>query len=94
MMTWREFLRSLRSGPYTSVGSYPLFWLCSDGETLSHAACLEHAAQIARAIRDGSSDGWRVVACDANYEDPAMFCAHTGERIESAYAEDHATTLR
>ena len=83
------FMGTLR-GKYTSYGCYPLFWLCSDGETLSYEVCRANAARIARSIRDGSNDGWRVVACDANWEDPAMYCAHTNERIESAYAEDHA----
>jgi hypothetical protein len=81
------FLWTLRDGKYAS-GSYPKFWLVSDGETLSYAACLANCGTIARAIRDGSRDGWRVVACDVNWEDPAMFCADTGERIESAYSED------
>ncbi len=84
------FIHSLRGGRYTSHGSYPLFWLASDGETLSFEACEANAGRIARSIRDGSNDGWRVVACDVNWEDPSMFCADTGERIESAYAEDRA----
>lgn len=75
---------------YTSVGCYPKFWLASDGETLSYEACLANAGRIARAIRDGSNDGWRVVACDVNWEDPDMRCADTDERIESASAEDDA----
>lgn len=87
-LTIREFLASLREGPYSSVGSYPKFWLASDGETLSYAACMANCGRIARAIRDRLNDGWRVIACDANWEDTAMFCADTGERIESAYAED------
>ena len=82
------FLQSLRAGRYTSVGSYPLFWLASGGKTLSHDACKANAGRIARSIRDGSNDGWRVVACDVNWEDASMFCALTGERIESSYAED------
>jgi hypothetical protein len=89
-MTVRDFLSSLRDGKYAH-GGYPKFWLASDGETLSFEACKAECGRIARAIRDGSNDGWRVVACDINYEDPAMFCAHTNERIESAYAEDDAT---
>lgn len=84
------FLGTLRSGKFTSLGCYPKFWLCSDGETLSYEACLANCGRIARSIRDGSNDGWRVVACDVNWEDPDMQCAHTNERIESAYAEDHA----
>ena len=89
-MTVRQFILSLRGGPFTSVGSYPVFWLTHDGETLSHEACMANCGRIARAIRDNLNDGWRVVGCDANWEDPEMFCADTGKRIESAYAEDDA----
>jgi hypothetical protein len=84
------FLHSLRGGPFTSHGCYPLFWLASDGETLSFEACKANAGRIARAIRNQDSSGWRVVACDVNWEDSSMHCAHTGKRIESAYAEDRA----
>lgn len=84
------FLQTLRDGPYTSLGSYPLYWLCSDGEALSHVACMEHAAEIARAIRDNDNSGWRVVAVGVNWEDPALYCGHTNDRIPSAYAEDLA----
>jgi hypothetical protein len=87
-VTVHEFLESLRGGKYTSVGSYPKFWLASDGETLSYEACRENVWRIARAIRDNDNSGWRVVGCDANWEDPEMYCAHTGERIESAYADE------
>ena len=84
------FLDSLATGAFTSVGCYPKFWLTSDGATLSYAACLANCARICRSIRDNNRDGWRVVACDVNWEDPDMHCDDTGERIESAYAEDQA----
>lgn len=87
-MTPADFLQSIRDGAFTSVGSYPKFWLTHDGETLSYKAVKANAARIARAIRDNSNNGWRVVACDVNWEDASMFCADTSERIESAYAED------
>jgi hypothetical protein len=89
-MTIREFLESLRDGKYAH-GGYPKFWLCSDGGELSYAACKANCGRIARAIRDQDSSGWRVVACDVNWEDADMRCAHTNERIESAYAEPEET---
>lgn len=85
--TVHEFLESLRDGKYAH-GGYPKYWLASDGETLSYEACRSEVWQIARAIRDHDSSGWRVVACDANWEDPNMYCAHTNNRIESAYADE------
>ncbi len=36
------------------------------------------------------NEGDEIVACDANWEDPDMFC-DCGERIESAYAEDEVS---
>jgi hypothetical protein len=83
----RDFLTSLHEGKYSFHGCYPKFWLASDGETLSYEACRRNVWQIARAIRDHDNSGWRVVECDVNWEDPEMYCAHTGARIESAYAE-------
>lgn len=87
MGTVAWFLGTL-DGKYTSHGSYPKYWLASDGGTLSYEACREECGQIARAIRDNDNSGWRVVGCDVNWEDPDMFCDHTGKRIESAYADD------
>lgn len=86
-MTVREFLEALRGGPYTSVGCYPLFFLTADGEALSFKAACENVWQVARAIRDRNNAQWRVVACDVNWEDPDLYCADSGDRIESAYAE-------
>lgn len=91
--TVRDLMKSLRhGGPFTSVGCYPKFWLTADGGVLSYNAVCENLWQIARAVRDGKagpeSEQWRVVACDINWEDPDMFCDHSGERIESAYADE------
>lgn len=73
----------LRAGRYTSVGGYPLFFLCANGDTVSFEGvkdiwaglCWEHNNQT----------GERIVACDVNWEDADMVCAITGKPIESAY---------
>lgn len=101
-MTVREFLASLRDGRYAD-GGYPKFWLTADGGTLSHEACMANCGTIARAIRGdanranrdparfySSDPQWRVIGCAINWEDASMTCDDTGERIESAYAEDDA----
>ena len=89
--TIREFLDSVRTGKYTSVGCYPKYWLMRDGETLSYEAVRENIFAIARAMRDHNDAQWECVGCDVNWEDPDMYCAHTNARIESAYAEDAHT---
>ena len=39
-------------------------------------------------IRHKSDDGWRVIACEVNWEDENLCDDHTGEKIESAYGEN------
>jgi hypothetical protein len=84
----REFRETLRAGAYTWPGGYPLYFITSDGAALSFKSARENYAHIVRSIRDRANDGWRIVGCDVNYEDPDLYCDHSGERIESAYAED------
>jgi hypothetical protein len=85
--TVAEFDQALENGAYAWPGGYPLFFLMSDGETLSFAAAKAESDLIRAAIADKSNDGWRVIAVDVNWEDGDLTCSHTGERIESAYAE-------
>jgi len=85
-LTVHEFLESIKT-KYTSYGCYPIFWVTADGSVLSYEACRENVWQIARAIRDNDNAQWRVTAYDANWENPELYCDHTNERIESAYAE-------
>lgn len=93
-MTLAEIKRQLRDGPYAWPGGYPKYFLMDDGEAMSFAAVRQEWRQIVREHLDvakgAPKTGWFVEACDINWEDPALFCAHTNERIESAYAEDDA----
>lgn len=105
--TVRSFIATLRSGPYTSVGSYPIYWVTADGGTLSYKACLANCARICRAIRGDANRAdrdparfyswadpqWRVIGCDVNWDDSDLRCADTGERIPSAYAEDQTPEM-
>ncbi len=85
-----DFRRAVRNGAYAWPGGYPCFWLMSDGEALSFDVCKSERRNMLEALRDDSRNGWRPVALDINYEDGDLYCAHTGKRIESAYAEDEA----
>ena len=88
-MTRRELAESLRGGRFTSVGSYPKFWLAKDGSVLSHAAIMADPKRYMRATgRPGHYEpDYCIIACNINWEDPALYCDDTGKRIESAYAE-------
>ncbi len=88
--TTEDFDLVLRRGRYID-GGYPIFFLCDDGGILSFDAARDEAKNIRAAIRGETRDRcWRVVAYDVNWEDAALYCDHTGKRIESAYAEDEA----
>lgn len=86
-MTVDEFDKELQTGKYAWPGGYPKYFVTADGGALSFDAAKEEADQIRDAIRDNDNSGWRVIGVDINWEDPDLICDHTGERIESAYAE-------
>jgi hypothetical protein len=76
---------SLARSPYSSFGCYPSFAITSDGGALCHRCCKAEREAIGTTT---GTDGWCVVAIDANWEDPDLFCDHCGDRIESAYGGD------
>ena len=70
--------------PYAWPGGYPLYIVMSDGESLSIAAAREHWRSIVHSTIYGYGDGWAAYGAEINWESE-LYCAHTGERIESAY---------
>lgn len=80
-----QFKATLRNGQYAWPGAYQMYFITSDGAALSFDAAKAEARQIIRAIVDKDFSGWRVVACDINYEDSDLYCDHTGEKIPAAY---------
>ena len=89
--TGAELRATLRAGPYAWPGGYQMYFITSDGAALSFESARAEFRQCAYALRHRLNDGWRIVACDINYEDGELYCDHSGERIPSAYAEDEAT---
>lgn len=69
---------------YSYWGGYPYYFVTASGKVLSPAAVEENISLC----RDPDDKEWFVVGADANWENPSLFCDHTGERIESAYAEE------
>ncbi len=60
---------------YSSVGSYPLFYLCDDHKALCAECC--DAAE-----RDGDIE---TAEAHPNWEDAYLYCDACSERIEEAY---------
>lgn len=86
-----ETLRAVKQAirqPYAWPGGYPLYVVMADGEALSCEAARTEWRQIVYATLHGLRDGWRALGAEINWEDTALYCAHTGERIESAYGEE------
>lgn len=80
---------ALKRGPYAWPGGYPCFFITNDGAALSFKTVEENIDDVREAMEDpDDSSGWRVEAVDVNWEDPELYDDHSGERIESAYAED------
>ncbi len=78
----REFLSTLRSGPYAWPGGYVKFFVCDDGDLLSFDTARNEVRNILWAIRNKVNNGWRVIHCDcaALYEND-LYDSHTGEEI-------------
>lgn len=82
-----EIKKLLRSGMFTFPGGYPMFFVTSDGATLSFDSVREQWKNVCWDHIYQQSTGWNVVAVDINYENGELYCDHSGKRIESAYAE-------
>jgi len=85
--------KSLRQRIATSIQCFtpypPAYWQHPHAWIgLSFKAAQENKAEIEDAIRAQDNSGWHVVAMDINWEDAALYCAHSNDRIESAYAGD------
>ena len=87
-----QFAAIIAEGPWAWPGGYPLFFVTSDGEALSFRSAEQEQETISEAIAEGrKDDSWFVIGVEINYEDAELYCCHSGERIESAYAETKHT---
>jgi len=83
-----DYRRAVRNGPYAWPGGYPVYFLMADGEACSfNAIAKECRREVLTALASGSDEQWTPIALEINWEDGNLICAHTNERIESAYAE-------
>ena len=84
----KEFRETIRAGAYAWPGGYPVYFITEDGSALSFESSKKEAKLILDAIRrNDRTGGWKVSFCAVNWENDSLFCDHSGERIESAYAE-------
>jgi len=69
---------------YTSVGSYPLFYITKDCGVL----CFKCVQENLESCKGADDPQWHVTARAVNWEDKSLYCEHCSESIESAYGED------
>jgi hypothetical protein len=86
--TISDFRAAVRNGPFAWPGGYPLYWVMADGGACAfNVAKTERRNMLWALVNDCADPSWQPVALVINYEDSKLVCDHTGERIESAYAE-------
>lgn len=84
--TVEDLKATLRNGAYAWPGGYPLYFITADGAALSFATVRAEFRLIAEAVASNNKrGGWRVIACDVNWEDADLRCEHSGEPIEAAH---------
>lgn len=81
-------IKSAIRNKYVWPGGYPLYLICADGEALSIDSARDNWRNICAAHMVNADRQWMIEAIDVNYENPCLYCAHSGERIESAYSEE------
>lgn len=85
----KQLKEALRNGPYAWPGGYPLYFIAADGKALSFKAVRDNLKEVMRATYDARyGKKWRVLGVQVNWEDPHLYCAHSNERIQSAYGEE------
>lgn len=75
----------LRQGKYAWPGGYPMYFYTTDGGVLSFDAVRGEWRNIVHSHLTNTNDGWQIAGYDVNWENPNLYCDHTGEEIESAY---------
>ena len=86
--TLSDFRAAMRNGPYAWPGGYPLYFVTNDGAALSFEAVRENLRLVIDSIANDMRDGWRVIACDVNWEDDSLLCDHTHKPIPCAYENE------
>ena len=79
----KEFIRA----PFTWPGGYPLYAITSDGGCLCAQCCRAEWRNVCDSVRNSYSDGWQVVAIEANYESDIQ-CDNCDADIPAAYIDD------
>lgn len=81
IVTIKQFVKCRYAWP----GGYEIHLVLSDGECVCHACTVKHLGLIVSAIVSNSTDGWKAIGTDINYESTGIYCAQCSKQIEPAY---------
>ncbi len=85
--TTAQLKATLRAGGYAWPGGYPLFFIMEDSEAMCFTCARKEFKRIASEMYVPYETGWRITACEINWEDNNLHCCHCNNTIESAYHE-------
>lgn len=86
--TLAQVKATLRAGNVTWPGGYPLHFITQNGAALCFDCAKKEFRQVVWDFMNKASTGWRIVACEADWEDNDLTCDHRSKKIPSAYGED------
>jgi len=94
-----DLVMALDQGEFSSIGSYPLYFITSNEDCL-HPKCVRELLdpdQTGLGVRElldtrdpaeaTTVDEWKIISHGINWGIPDLYCAHCGARIESACEE-------
>ena len=84
----KQLRATLRAGEFAWPGGYPLFLIADDSQPLCFDCAKENLYEVTHSIRNSIKDGWGIIGCEVNWEDPDMTCAHCNRHIESAFGDE------
>ena len=68
---------------YSEIGCYPMFYVTKSNDVI----CPDCVNKNISSFKDEEDINY-IVARDANWEDPELYCDECSEKIPSAYADD------
>lgn len=86
MRSLADVKATIRAGDTAWPGCYPLYFLVDDGAALCFECARSEFRLVAGDWHFNTPTGWRIIYCEANYEDAELACDHCNNKIRSAFA--------
>jgi hypothetical protein len=81
--TTKDLCEAIREGSYSSVGGYPLYFVCRDGCVLHPEHVKKNALVIARELKQNLA--YSIQGIDINWYNHGLTCEESNQEIQAAY---------